>query len=472
MLFNSVEFFVLLAVTFSLYYVPGLRRFQVLILLISSFVFYGIHQPALLLLLLLSIFVNALSSYFVFYGAPKRRLPWALLGVIVNLGILIVFKYSGLLIRTLGIGAPAGSIAQILITLPLPIGISFFTFQGISLVVDTYRMKRDQKHYFDISKSFFSHLYLIAFFKSFFPQLVSGPIVKAREFLPQIRTKLFLDIRWEQTFRALVLGYFLKTVVADQLKDQTFWITPSFFQNCSTATLLALLFGYSMQIFADFSGYSLIAIGTAELFGYRLPKNFNFPYISRSFSEFWTRWHISLSSFLKQYLYIPLGGNQRGEARTYLNLFIVMFLGSLWHGATWSYAVWGTFHGVLLAIERFIRQNNPRLEERGLWKAVRILFVFSMVTLGWLLFKLPHFEDAISFVKCIFTNLHFAHSKMIIFNVAIFSVPVIVYHAIEWFKENKNLTLSFTAEACIYGLLLFLILTNRGAPGDFIYFQF
>jgi alginate O-acetyltransferase complex protein AlgI len=389
MLFNSLEFFILLAATFSVYYLPALNSFQVPILLTSSLVFYGRHQPALLCLLLLSILVNAISSYFVYYGKQPTRFSWAALGVVVNLSILIIFKYSKLIYGTFfSSSTPAGSISAFLISLPLPIGISFFTFQGISLVVDTYRMKRDGKKLFQIQRSFFTHLYTIAFFKSFFPQLVSGPIVKAREFLPQIKNKSFKDIRWEKIFRTLVLGYFLKTVVADQLKDQTFWITPSFFQNCSSLTLVILLFGYSIQIYADFAGYSLIAIGTAEMFGYSLPINFNFPYISRSFSEFWTRWHISLSSFLKQYLYIPLGGNRHGELRTYFNLFIVMFLGGLWHGATWSYAVWGIFHGILLGAERLIKQNSPSSVESGVLKLTRLLIIFSMVTFGWLLFKL------------------------------------------------------------------------------------
>ena len=473
MLFNSLEFFTLLSVTFGIYYLPFFRSRQVLVLLIASFVFYGRHQPALLALLCLSILVNALSSYFVYYGNPERRVKWASLGVIVNLGILILFKYSGLLYQTFFTPtSEPHSFAERLIHLPLPIGISFFTFQGISLVVDTYRMKRDGKDYFQIPRSFTSHLFLIAFFKSFFPQLVSGPIVKAREFLPQIRTKAFREIRWDKIFRALVLGYFLKTVVADQLKDQTFWITPSFFQNCSSLTLIALIFGYSMQIFADFAGYSLIAIGTAELFGYTLPINFNFPYISRSFSEFWTRWHISLSSFLKHYLYIPLGGNRYGEFRTYLNLFLVMFFGGLWHGATWSYAVWGTWHGVLLAIERGLKQNNPKDREPAALRLTRIFIVFSLVTLGWLLFKLPNFGEAISFLKCIFTNTHLVHSKMIIFNVVVFSIPVFLYHFAQWAKESKKWEPSPQLRAIIYGILIFLILTNAGVPGDFIYFQF
>jgi alginate O-acetyltransferase complex protein AlgI len=471
MLFNSSEFLVLLGITFALYYTRALRSFQMAILLVSSLVFYGFHQPWLLTLLLFSIFVNAVASYRVYYGEPSRRLSWATLGVCVNLGLLIFFKYSGLLYRTFAQGA-SGPVSQFLNSIPLPIGISFFTFQGISLVVDTYRMKKSGRELFTIHRSFASHLFTIAFFKSFFPQLVSGPIVKAHEFLPQIKLKSMCDIHWGLVFRQVVVGYFLKMVVADQLQDQTFWITPSFFQNCSSLTLVTLLFGYSMQIFADFAGYSLIALGTAGLFSYRLPDNFNYPYISRSFSEFWTRWHISLSTFLKQYLYFPLGGNRHGELRTYFNLAMVMVLGGLWHGATWSYAVWGCWHGLLLVLERAFGANDSSKDESRILTFLRMVFVFSMVTVGWLLFKLPNFSDAISFVKSVFMNFSVPHQKMLIFNVMIFSIPVIGYHAWYLLKSATSVKVPSWCEAAVYGALLFFILTSTGEPGAFIYFQF
>lgn len=469
MLFNSFPFFVLITITFTLYYLPPLVHYQRLLLLISSLFFYSWSAPYLLLLLLLSIGVNAVSSFYIANGNQSHRLRWASFGVITNLSILIFFKYSGLLYKTFWSNpTQTDSLGHFLLTLPLPIGISFYTFQGISVVVDTYRQSKQNKQLFQIEHNFKSHLFTIAFFKSFFPQLVSGPIVKAHEFLPQISLKRFSSIPWEAAFRALVTGYFLKMVIADQLKDQTFWITPSFFDNCSTLTLLMLIFGYSMQIFADFAGYSLIAIGTARLFGYELPQNFRYPYLSKSFSEFWTRWHISLSSFLREYLYFPLGGNQLGKFRTYLNLFLVMLLGGIWHGAAWSYAVWGVWHGGLLVVERLIGQNSPSENEPIYLKALRSGTVFSFVTLGWLLFRLPHFEDAIDFIKCLFSNHHLPHNKMIIFNVFIFSIPVVGHHFVSLIKSK----MSPFVTAILYGIMIFLILTNSGAPGEFIYFQF
>ena len=205
MLFNSFEFLVLLSVTFLIYYLPLFRARQVAVLLLSSLAFYGWHQPILLFLLLFSILVNAVSSHRVYFGNPLHRRQWATLGVVLNLGLLIFFKYSGLLYQTFRTGSELGPVGTFLLTVPLPVGISFFTFQGISLVVDTYRSVDSQKQLFQLERSFPKHLVTIAFFKSFFPQLVSGPIVKAHEFLPQIHQKYLSKVRWEIVFKQLVL---------------------------------------------------------------------------------------------------------------------------------------------------------------------------------------------------------------------------------------------------------------------------
>jgi alginate O-acetyltransferase complex protein AlgI len=468
MLFNSWPFFILLGVTLALYYLPALARLQVPILIAASFVFYGAHRPILLLLLVASILVNAVASWRIYYDAPSRRRMWAVLGVAVNLGILVFFKYSGLLYRTFVSATPTDAIGRMLVTLPLPIGISFFTFQGISLIVDTWRSRHEDAALVEAQPRFAAHLVVIAFFKAFFPQLVSGPIVKAHEFLPQIGHKRFADIRWDVAFRALVVGYFLKMVVADNLRAETEWLAYPAFEVWSSATLLAMLFGYSMQIFADFAGYSLIAIGVAALFGYRLPINFNFPYISLSFSEFWTRWHISLSTWLREYLYVPLGGNRRGAARTYLNLMIVMVLGGLWHGATWSYAVWGTWHGLLLVVERALGLSRTR---GGLTAPLRATIVFALVTAGWLLFKLPHFGDVISYVKALRDHGGYPHNRQLMLHVALFSLPVIGYHAAYLWRESASRLLR-SLEPMALGLMLFFLLTDAGDPGAFIYFQF
>ena len=404
MLFNSFPFLFFLAITLFAYYLPLLRLHQPLVLIAASFVFYAYGQPVLLLLLIASIAINVITSYQVAVSGTGRRKLWAILGVTLNLAVLLVFKYSPLVARTFftDISTPS-SVGNFLVTMPLPIGISFFTFQGISLVVEVYR--RTGENPADASageivpRSFMQHLKNTALFKAFFPQLVAGPIVTAHEFYPQIGPKSLGEIDWNGAFRTLVLGYFLKMVVADNLADYTFWLEYPFFRGFPRSFLMMLLLGYSLQIFADFAGYSLIAIGLARLFGYRLPTNFDFPYLARSFSEFWRRWHISLSNWLRHYLYYPLGGNRKGAVRTYFNLFVVMFLGGLWHGAAWSYAIWGTFHGLALAGERLCRAWMPHLPKNPFIDVLRVAAVFSFVTLAWLLFKLPRIEHVGAFLR-------------------------------------------------------------------------
>ncbi|WP_288429821.1 MBOAT family O-acyltransferase [uncultured Spirosoma sp.] len=474
MLFTSPEFVLLVTCTFILYYLPSLVRWQVPILIAASLFFYAYGQANLLWLLLLSVSINIASSYLVIYGKPDRHRLYAVLGVVFNLAILLFFKYGPLLGRTFS--ATDGELGSLLVNLPLPIGISFFTFQGISLVVDTYKYRHVEQYRSLIARNLLKHAQKVFFFKGFFPQLVSGPIVKANFFLPQIGPKSIQAVRWEYCFRTLVLGYFLKMVVADNLKDHTMLMTYPYFEAYSSLTLLVLLFGYSMQIFADFAGYSLIALGLAALFGYQFPINFNFPYIATSFADFWRRWHISLSSFLREYLYIPLGGNRHGTARTYANLLITMVLGGLWHGAAWSYAVWGFAHGSALALERFAGDTFGKSTFQR-FRLLRGLLVFGYVTLAWLLFRLPDFNHVLAYLRAIVTNGGKPHETLAIIFIILYSLPVIGYHFYHvWQHSPTRLSLPenrfSTQTALIYGILLFLIITNSGSEGAFIYFQF
>lgn len=467
MLFNSFSFIGLLLITIIVYYIPRLSKHQVNILIISSLIFYAWNNVSLVALLLISASINILTSYYI--GNKKTANPKliAWFGVCSNLLVLAFFKYAGLISLTF---FKDNSIGDFLITIPLPIGISFYTFQGISLVVDVYKenhFKNDKI----ISKSLLEHAKNTLFFISFFPQLVAGPIVKAHDFLPQINIKRFKDINWEISFREIVLGYFLKIVVADNLKDFTFWIAFPYFQGQDSYSLITMLFGFSCQIYADFAGYSLIAIGIARLFGYNLMDNFNFPYISSSFQEFWKRWHISLSSFLQEYLYIPLGGNRKGKARTYFNLLITMILGGLWHGAAWSYAIWGSFHGLALAIERLFIKNKQQNQNIFL-RIIKTLFVFFMVSLAWLLFKLPEFNHVIEYLRCIVLNISSNANIGLISNILIYSSPVIFHHLYFLYISNFESSIIPKLKFAFYGVLIFLILTNSGIPGSFIYFQF
>ncbi len=501
MLFNSIEFLVFFAIVFALYYLPPFQRFQVPILIIASFIFYSWSAPALLIILLLSIIINTAASFQVArISDKKQRFLWALSGVVLNVLILSLFKYAGLLTDfvtdTFNIARSSGSIAYLLLRLPLPIGISFYTFEGISLIVDvlTQKSKNETESNSYVSPNFSQHLLNTSFYISFFPDLLSGPILKAKTFYPQIGVKYFKEIPWNFIFRSLVVGYFLKMVIADNLKDYTFWIGFPYYQGFGTITNLTLLFGYSMQIFADFAGYSLIAIGFAAALGYTIPDNFNFPYISRSLSEFWRRWHISLSTWLRDYLYFPLGGNRKGQIRTYVNLMAVMTLGGLWHGAAWSYAVWGIYHGFGLAVERFFGFDKSKnrsaeanqAETKPIWQqllfdSISVLAIFSFVSFGWLLFKLPRFEEAVDFAVTLVRNVKIKPAWTYIIPTLIFSLPVIIYH-IPHFPTWQNIIKdgggkSLNKVGSIYqdlalGIMLAAIFLNSGNSKQFIYFQF
>jgi alginate O-acetyltransferase complex protein AlgI len=434
--------------------------------------------------------VNSIISFNIVSDRNFRAIAWIATGVAFNLSLLIFFKY-GTLLTDLTINflrIESNDIVSFLLHLPLPLGISFYTFEGISLIVDIFRNQSNQKQVSFIDRKFTNHLLNTSFFISFFPHLIAGPILKANNFYPQIQPKYFSQISWNLVFRSLVVGYFLKMVIADNLKDYTFWIAHPYYQLLSTSTGILLLFGYSIQIFADFAGYSLIAIGTAAVFGYNLPQNFNFPYISRSLSEFWKRWHISLSTWLKDYLYIPLGGNRRGELRTYVNLMIVMILGGLWHGASLSYAVWGGFHGVGLVIERFFTNqiNNKFNKTIKVWQQfildmIRIIIVFCFVSLGWLLFKLPNFGQVLEFLKIMIHNVEVPPNRTLTDPVIILSIPVVVYHIIHlpalqmwkdkfFYKAYSKVGNLF--EDIILGGMIFMIVLSSGSSNEFIYFQF
>ncbi len=472
MLFNSFEFVGLVVITFGLYYLPFLRKFQVLLLIASSLLFYGYTNPKLLILFLVSVIINVSTSYLVVHGQPEKRRLFATVGVTLNLLILAFFKYSPLIGLTFF--PPGHTVGEFLAYVPLPIGISFFTFEGISLLVDAYKGRNIPEYRSLVARSVTRHAINTTFFVAFFPHLVAGPILKAHDFIPQIQKKYLADIDWTYCYKTLITGYFLKMVIADQLNQHTFWIQFPYFESHSTFVLVALLFGYSIQIFADFAGYSLIAIGIAALYGYRLMQNFNYPYISTSFSEFWRRWHISLSTFLKEYLYIPLGGNRKGPTRTYINLMITMILGGLWHGAAWSYAVWGTFHGVALALERFWNDRFPSPENPSLVRQiVSGILVFFFVTLAWLLFKLTDFEHVIKFIQALFHNVDQPSYMALVVYVTLYSTPVVLYHLYYLYRVNHpGQDLARRSEPYVYGFMFFLIITNSGVGTDFIYFQF
>jgi len=568
MLFNTWTFLGFLAITFTAYHFlpwPSRSRiwWQIGLLTVASYLFYAWHTPWLVIILAASTWINAyVTLRLVRPGSPpEERKKWVTFAIIANLAILIFFKYASLVVGTFLPRTWWSHWGFDLTQIPLPVGISFFTFQGISLVVDVYRNpsvvlsrgtdvlgskfdvrrsgrvnqelqsidqskveRRESKgengqSAFSVQKgtsvpiSEFvlrgsdgdnqapgtnneeqtpsSLFFRVAFFKAFFPQLVAGPIVKAHEFMHQIGGKTLASVDWEDAIKKLILGFFLKMVVADNLREVTAGLHFPEFVGQSGPNLLFMLYAFSFQIFADFAGYSLIAMGLARLFGYQLPINFNFPYISQSITEFWRRWHISLSTWLREYLYIPLGGNRKGQIRTYANLIIVMLIGGLWHGAAWSFMIWGGAHGMCLALERLIgvKVEGRKVEKwksgkvgrliDGLLLTVRIALIFNLVSILWLLFQLPDFKDALLYLKELAAWRTRGNSPQIFFAVAVFGLPVIAYHFWGLIRPrywnpfaSRDQWISARMINAVYAILLFLIVTNSGNPGAFIYFQF
>ncbi|MDO8945920.1 MAG: MBOAT family O-acyltransferase [Desulfocapsaceae bacterium] len=465
--FTSGEFFVFCTVVFFLYYIPVVHKWQQFILIVASLVFYAWQAPILLMLLACSCLISSWSSYGVLTANNSSgRIRIAALGVVANLMVLAFFKYKFLFFDPSQLRAIHAGWTRTVLLLPLPIGISFYTFHGISLLVDCYRGKSD---FFEQYKpNFWRHIFDTLLYLVFFPQLIAGPIVKSKDFFPQIQIKRFTQINWDYACNSMIVGFFLKMVIANNMQDQTFWMNAPYYKAHSTLNLSILLMGYSVQIFADFAGYSLIALGLAALFGYRLPENFNFPYISQSIAEFWQRWHISLSSWLRDYLYIPLGGNRKGMLRTYLNLIIVMFLGGLWHGAAWSFAIWGLWHGVGLCVERFFFKIYFVGASNRVMIMLRVLFVFTFVSFGWLFFKLQNFSDVIGYVSALITHLGWRFDPAVPWVIFLLSLPVIIYHL----AYILCIKLTMWPRAILNGILLFFIMTNAGPNVAFVYFQF
>jgi len=470
MLFNSVPFLILLCTTFGLFYLPALRRFQTPVLIVSSFVFYAYENPWLLALLCGSIAVNTLLSYAIVLRGLARRAVLVAAAILFNVLVLAFFKYSGFIYSSLFGGGKESSLGHFLVSIPLPIGISFYTFESISLIVDIIRHPDGRPDF--VRKSLLPHLANTALFVSFFPHLISGPILKAHDFYPQIVPKRFRDIPWDAAFGEIVTGYFLKMVVADNLKDFTLWMEYPHFQSQPSGHLLALMGGFSCQIFADFAGYSLIALGVARLFGYKLVNNFNYPYISASLAEFWQRWHISLSQWLREYLYFPLGGNRKGPVRTYFNLFVVMAIGGLWHGAAFSYVVWGVFHGFGLAVERFVGDLTKDRPVNPWVRPLKIFCVFLFVTAAWPLFKFPQFSHLLGFYGALFSNTHLPSKPAFLQAVAFFCFPVVAYHAWHLFRPTHWSAAVEQWRPAAVAAMLFAILHNSGSAGRFLYFQF
>ena len=472
MLFNSYLFFLFFAVVLGVY--ACLRRWQhkKLWLLIASCLFYASFNPPFVLLLAFSSTVDWILGFAIHRAQTAReKKAWLIVSLFLNLGLLGFFKYFNFLMESGAsvLNALGLNVTPVFFEIFLPIGISFYTFQTLSYTIDIYRGKILPE----------TSLLNYSLYVSFFPQLDAGPIVRAHEFLPQCQDKP--QVNWNDVgfgFFLLSLGLFQKITLADAVfspvADQVFDRGGGLSAMDSWCGTLA--FGF--QIFFDFAGYSTCAIGLGKIFGFQLPENFRSPYAALGFSDFWRRWHISLSQWLRDYLYIPLGGNRATPSRRGINLFLTMFLGGLWHGAAWHFVVWGMLHGAFLILENQVRTCfRPDPSTHILHNIPALCGTFLAVNLTWVFFRSPDLGSAMSLIRALFLfgkeNSSFLRMEdtILVFSVAAISWMTQIClrnHSQKECWERCSLTSRIVIwSGCILGAVLISKKTHA-----FIYFQF
>jgi len=471
MLFNSLSFIVFLVLVLALYYSNFLNwTSKKRMLLLASYVFYGLWNPPLVILLWISTMVDwtAGKKLAVENNERKRKL-WLVLSMVVNLGFLAFFKYRDFLLdnfttvaNTYGYGYQVQPMDII-----LPMGISFYTFQTMSYTIDMYNKKIER------AKTFLD----FALYVTFFPQLVAGPIVRAKDLISQFyEEKRATANQFLWGLFLLTVGLFQKIVLADTLlsttSDTVFGAGKALHGVDAWVGTLA----FSGQIFFDFAGYSTCAIGIALMLGILLPDNFKYPYAALGFSDLWKRWHISLSSWLRDYLYIPLGGNQFGIARMYAALMITMLLGGLWHGAAWTFVIWGGLHGTYLILERLQRQFLPFkiTAANGIFLA---FLTFTCVNITWVFFRAREFSTAWNMIKAMTFTTSDGVKILETFEVVKVLTLISILFISHWMMRNTSLKevslkTSPWVLGVIWGILFFLIAIAQGNSEQFIYFQF
>ena len=473
MLFNSLDFLIFFSVLVPAYYAVGRvldTRAQNLLLLVGSYYFYAYWDVRFLSLILLSTVVDYLVGIRVHAASEDRiRRRWLWLSVSVNLGLLAIFKYLGFfvdsfvdLVEAFGFAAHRPTLGIL-----LPVGISFYTFQTMSYTIDIYRRRLEPtERFLDF-----------ALFVAFFPQLVAGPIERARDLLPQLQgPRVFSLERVGAGLHLMVWGMFKKVFVADQVATV---VNPVFAGEVevSGVDLYIVLVAFAMQIYGDFSGYTDIARGVAKVMGIDLRLNFNLPYIAKHPSEFWERWHISLSSWLREYLYFSLGGNRRGTFNTYRNLMLTMLLGGLWHGAAWNFVIWGAFHGGILMIwHRIQRQIGRDYAWTWLQSAVAMVTMFQLTLIGWLFFRATSASQIGALLTTLFTD------PSVSVNTAAWAGHVLYYcwflwvvqlcqwrsGDLDWIRRQGAFVQAAFYLYCLLGIAQFF----GGPAAEFLYIQF
>ncbi|MBD3403498.1 MBOAT family protein [candidate division GN15 bacterium] len=474
MIFNSTEFLVFFILVLGAYWLLS-RRLQNRFLLVASYVFYGAWDYRFLSLILLSTVVDYIVGHKLHTTeAPKTRKRLLAVSVAVNLAILGFFKYFNFFADSLQdlVGMVGYQFDPFSLSIVLPVGISFYTFQTMSYTIDIYNKKLEP------SRNFLD----FALFVAFFPQLVAGPIERAVNLLPQIYNKRSFSFdQFSAGIYLIVWGLFKKVVIADNLAitvERIFSQTTGFYGG---EVLIGVLF-FAFQIYCDFSGYSDIARGIAKTMGFELMVNFNLPYIARNPSDFWKRWHISLSSWLRDYLYIPLGGNRGSELFIYRNLILTMLLGGLWHGAAWNFVVWGLYHGSLLSVHRKFTELRARYiktpvnytKPLGWTVSAAVMFFFTLY--GWLLFRAESFTQIWNMTLGLipFGGLDpafFSEIGKLLFYISILLIVQVGQVATK--KLNFILDRPIAVQSAFYLACVYLVIILGAFDGpSFIYFQF
>ena len=390
MIFSSTLFlFLFLPIVLGVHFLIA-QKYRNLFILIASLFFYAWGEQVLVLLMMSSICVNYVTGNIIFEFQKKDKKIQSkialIFGVAINLSVLAYYKYINFFIDTLSqIGL---NINIDVSSVVLPIGISFFTFQSISYLIDVYRKTVEGQ----------KSLINLGMYISLFPQLIAGPIVRYADISKEIKSRTITSSLFKEGISRFIIGFAKKVIIANNLgliANKVFEILPS---ELSTSLSWIGIICYSLQIYYDFSGYSDMAIGLGKMFGFNFKENFEHPYISSSIREFWRRWHVSLSSWFKDYLYVPLGGNRKGKYRTYVNLLIVFFLTGLWHGASWSFVIWGLFHGVFLIIERL---NIIKLPSK--LNILSRIYTLLVVLVAWVFFRAETLEYSINFIAKMFS---------------------------------------------------------------------
>ena len=470
MLFNSIEYLIFLPIVFIIYWLlKNSYKNQNILLLVSSYVFYGWWDYRFLSLIIFSSFLDYYVGQKIEEAVgEKNKKRWLLVSLCSNLGLLGVFKYYNFFADSFAntMSTIGWEVNDLTLNIILPVGISFYTFQTLSYSIDIYRNQIKASR--DIV-GFFT-------FVSLFPQLVAGPIERASNLIPQIEKKRNLNVTLLKTgVFQIFIGLFRKVAIADNLGVYVDSVYGNYEIHNSSTLVVATVF-YAFQIYFDFSGYSDIAIGSAKLFGFNFNRNFNFPYFSRTLTEFWRRWHMSLSFWLRDYLYISLGGNRKGIAITYRNLLLTMLIGGLWHGSSWNFVIWGGIHGLFLSLEKY---TFSALKIKT-FNAFGYIYTFIVVLISWIFFRAPDLKSATTITYEFFNfnnygSLFIGDINAFVNALLLLSVGILIDLKVfrsNVYLEDYGVRFSTLKLSVIVSVIILMLCLFYSTAENFIYFQF